>query len=168
MLKSAIRIISAILLVLCMSFIFKLSSENATASSERSNVVVEKTVKVIYKDYESLPKEKQVKVTEEVSHYVRKTAHFCIFAALGFCAFLNVALYDSVKKIFKYLSSVLFSLLYAISDEVHQMFVAGRGPSPVDVGIDFCGAVLGIIIIALIFRFLIWGKKDNAKRKKEN
>ena len=163
MVKSAIRIVAAILLAFCISLIFKFSSENATVSAKRSSVVVEKAVKVVYKDYDRFPKDKQVKVTEKVSHIIRKMAHFLIFAALGFCAFLNLTLYEGIKQKFKYLFSAVFSLLYAISDEVHQMFVAGRGPSPVDVGIDFCGAILGIIVIALIFEFLIWGKKKNAK-----
>jgi VanZ family protein len=38
----------------------------------------------------------------------------------------------------------LLTVLYAISDEVHQTFVPGRHGSPVDVLIDVAGAALGL------------------------
>ena len=39
---------------------------------------------------------------------------------------------------------------YAITDELHQGFVAGRYPSPVDVGIDILGALIAIGIVLVI------------------
>ena len=41
-------------------------------------------------------------------------------------------------------------VLYAVSDELHQGFVAGRHPSAVDVAIDASGAPLALVIVALI------------------
>jgi VanZ family protein len=35
----------------------------------------------------------------------------------------------------------LISLLYAVTDEVHQTFVSGRSGRPLDVGIDMAGAL---------------------------
>jgi VanZ family protein len=40
----------------------------------------------------------------------------------------------------------LLSAAYAVSDELHQIFTAGRNPSPVDVLIDAAGAALGLAI----------------------
>ena len=48
--------------------------------------------------------------------------------------------------------SILFSLawlaaaIFAVSDEFHQSFVPSRTASPVDVMIDICGAVVGLVI----------------------
>ena len=39
----------------------------------------------------------------------------------------------------------LLAILYAASDEFHQSFVPGRGPSVIDVGIDAIGAGLGLM-----------------------
>ena len=43
-------------------------------------------------------------------------------------------------------------VLYAISDEVHQFFVPGRGPQAKDVFIDSAGAVVGICMYRMISR----------------
>jgi VanZ family protein len=39
---------------------------------------------------------------------------------------------------------LLLCIAYGASDELHQAFVHGRGPSPVDVLIDGLGALLGL------------------------
>jgi VanZ family protein len=36
---------------------------------------------------------------------------------------------------------------YSISDEFHQSFVHGRVASPIDVGIDICGMVVGYAVL---------------------
>jgi VanZ family protein len=41
------------------------------------------------------------------------------------------------------------AVLYAVSDEIHQSFVPGRGPWAVDVGIDAAGAFLGLFLARL-------------------
>jgi VanZ family protein len=40
----------------------------------------------------------------------------------------------------------VLAVLYAVSDEVHQTFVAGRHGSPRDVLIDAVGAALGLLV----------------------
>jgi VanZ family protein len=42
--------------------------------------------------------------------------------------------------------SAVAALLYAVSDEIHQSFVPGRGPSLGDVLIDGCGIMLAVLI----------------------
>jgi VanZ family protein len=46
--------------------------------------------------------------------------------------------------------SVVFAVLYAISDEFHQGFVAGRHESAVDVGIDAAGALIAVVGAGII------------------
>lgn len=69
---------------------------------------------------------------------LRKAAHITEFFILTLISFKT---FNSKKK------SILFSVLYATSDEIHQRFTPGRGPSPSDVLIDTIGVVLGIIFI---------------------
>ena len=44
-----------------------------------------------------------------------------------------------------------FAVLFAISDEIHQIFVPGRGPLISDVGIDALGAGLSLMLSALLW-----------------
>ena len=45
--------------------------------------------------------------------------------------------------------ALALAVLYAITDELHQGFVAGRHPSAVDVGIDAAGALIAIAAVGL-------------------
>lgn len=44
----------------------------------------------------------------------------------------------------------LFTVLYAVTDEIHQAFVPGRGPWAGDVGIDGLGAALSLVFTRLV------------------
>ena len=52
-----------------------------------------------------------------------------------------------IRKIL--LTSFVFALLFAASDEWHQTFVDGRGGTVVDVGIDSIGIVLASVTFAI-------------------
>lgn len=78
---------------------------------------------------------------------MRKSAHFIAYLILGFLvshAMKNEASTGSFWK--RRGASLLLCVAYAISDEVHQIFVPGRGPLLKDVLIDASGAALGIIL----------------------
>lgn len=49
------------------------------------------------------------------------------------------------------------AVLYAVTDEVHQSFVPGRGPWTIDVGIDAIGALLGLLPTYLPSYQRLWG-----------
>ena len=53
----------------------------------------------------------------------------------------------NVKQKTRIFVSICVGLLYAISDETHQYFIPGRQASPIDVGIDTCGVITGILIV---------------------
>ncbi len=78
---------------------------------------------------------------------LRKIAHMVEYAVLT--AFLIRALKRtwSALTMFGILwISGFFSILYAVSDEVHQAYVPGRGPSFKDVVIDACGVALYLVL----------------------
>ena len=56
----------------------------------------------------------------------------------------------NTKLLYKFGISFLVGLIYAITDEYHQSFVAGRGPSATDVCIDTAGVCIGIVIVLII------------------
>lgn len=80
---------------------------------------------------------------------IRKSAHFISYLILGFLvshALKNDASAASAIAWKRRGISLLLCVAYAISDELHQLFVPGRGPMLKDVLIDGSGATLGILI----------------------
>jgi VanZ family protein len=70
---------------------------------------------------------------------LRKLAHFAEYAILG--ALLLRALRREPL-------ALLLGSAYALTDEVHQAFVAGRQGSPLDWAIDTAGVILGVVLFA--------------------
>ena len=91
-----------------------------------------------------------LRLSKELDHYVRKLAHFTIYAVLGILVYNLIAAYG-VKRIKVVFLSALICLVYAISDEGHQVFVPGRAGQVRDVFIDFGGALLALLITYLLF-----------------
>ncbi len=67
-------------------------------------------------------------------------AHGAVYGILG------VLLYFSFKNR-RILKAVLISLLYGISDEIHQSFVPGRTPEVKDLIVDTAAALLAVTFI---------------------
>ncbi|WP_243096886.1 VanZ family protein [Thermohalobacter berrensis] len=57
---------------------------------------------------------------------------------------INAFVRSEVKGFKGFIFSFVFCILYAISDEVHQLFVPGRDAQITDVMIDSAGAFIGI------------------------
>jgi VanZ family protein len=86
---------------------------------------------------------------EQVHHAIRKCAHFCEYAMLGFLAWRVVHLDLSLSTVSagrQYWLALLLCALYAASDEFHQSFVPTRQPAVLDVLLDTCGAGFGLLI----------------------
>jgi len=82
---------------------------------------------------------------------LRKGAHafeFAILLLLAFRAFRE----SQLKPMSAIGFAFALSSLYAISDEIHQIFVAKRVGSPLDVGIDILGILLMALIIWIFYR----------------
>ena len=83
----------------------------------------------------------------EADFLLRKTAHAVEYAVLA--ALLWRAAWGSFGWGRRALFAFSFSLavLYAASDEWHQAFVPGRGPSAADVGVDAAGALAACLFL---------------------
>jgi VanZ family protein len=74
---------------------------------------------------------------------LRKGAHTLEYAILG--ALL-------LRAIRREAPAFLAGVGYAVTDEIHQHFVGGRHSSPVDVAIDSCGVLLGVLVFQFAAR----------------
>ena len=153
------KTIFAVLLVIWMGFIFSMSCENAEESSNTSG----QTIKVVLSavpEFEKQPEEVKKNIIEELQFITRKSAHFIGYMILGILASGLILYYGNINK--KYLLAFLICVIYAISDEIHQLFVPGRAGQVRDVLIDSAGSLLGIIIVMAFEKLLI---KINKKHK---
>ncbi len=127
------RALSLILLLSVMVTIFCLSAQDSTNSAEVSGSVVSWLYKLLKID---LP-----------DGTVRTIAHCCEFAALGF---LMLNALRSFKPTFNPISSILLSFAYAVTDEIHQLFVPGRAFQIIDLAVDLMGIILGTLAFIIL------------------
>ena len=80
----------------------------------------------------------------------KKTAHLLSYAALAILAYRATRLtWPAWSRGHAALVALAIAVVYAVTDEFHQSFSPGRNPSPVDVGIDTLGALLGLALVVL-------------------
>ena len=139
-------VLSWTLVIACMITIFMLSAQPAVKSSEASGSCIQ----WIYDLF-------GISLSQ---HFVRKTAHALEFC--GLCLLFNLAFGATTLK-FKPFISFILTVLYAVSDEIHQIFVDGRACMFKDVLIDSGGAAVCIIVLSIVY--LIY-KKHCGKRGK--
>lgn len=147
------RIAATVLLVGWMILIFCLSAATASESSATSGGVIAFIARIFIPDFSGMATAEQESIIESLQFIVRKTAHFTLYAILGGLAFLGVVTYKSITLKNRFFISAVICLLYAISDEIHQIFVPGRSGEVRDVCIDFAGSMLAIFILLLFTRF---------------
>lgn len=140
------KIVLTVLVIIWAGVIFNFSSQVATTSNEVSTGVTEKVVD-LSPQINNLPHEKKEQLVETLNNKFRKYAHFTLFLIFGILVVSLVKCYN-FKPVNAFILTLLICLSYAISDEIHQIFVAGRGCQWQDVLIDFSGSFLGILIRA--------------------
>ena len=84
----------------------------------------------------------------EGHHLLRKLAHFTEFTCLGVLLSWLIRMLRS-KQWEKLLLPLAMGALAACVDETIQVFVPGRGPGILDVGIDTLGVTVGILLILI-------------------
>ena len=169
--RHPISILFAGVTVFLMAFIYSFSAEASAESNATSAGVCYFISTIFVKGFTDLPLSLQEARIQELVPIVRKIAHLSIYAALGFFAYLTqsafvLELKRNVKKGKTAVCATAFSLLYAISDEVHQLFVEGRNGNAIDVFIDLSGALVGVVFaFVIILLFAKWQTKRCQKNK---
>lgn len=126
------------LAAVCMGVIFYFSSRTAEESSAQSDSVLNWLISVFGDN-------------RFTTFIVRKSAHCLEFT--GLCVLFNCAWYFTLNKQAP-IVSVLCSSLYAVTDEIHQLFVEGRSCEIGDWAIDTGGAILGTIGFLILFSII--------------
>lgn len=129
------KYITLFLIVFVMTMIFLFSNQNASESTNLTNVIIDK---LFSKDHF---------LYEYSFILLRKSAHFLIFFTLGSLIYSYLRL---IKYEYAFRNALIFSFVYALFDEFHQFFIDGRSPEFTDVLIDSTGALFGILFVIVV------------------
>lgn len=134
--------------------IFFFSNDPAPTSTKKSNsLIVNIAEKFIGRELTNKEKKKYV---DKYDFIVRKAAHLSIYLLLGILLISYLTEYNlNDKKLIIY--SIVIALLYACSDEIHQIFVPGRSGEIRDIIIDTIGSTVGVFIYFMFYKH--WRKK---------
>ena len=153
--KYIAKIVFGIMVLITCLFIFIFSSDNGDKSTDKSMGTMKTIVSVFEKDSSKLEE-----TTKKYEPLLRKLAHFSIYTMLGIWSMSFISTFNiknnsnknekekEIDEFYKRLFIViLFGMLYACSDEFHQLFVSSRSGSFMDVFIDSMGVTNGALIV---------------------
>ena len=141
--KVVVRKILRVLLIAWMILVFCLSNQNGPESSNLSRKVAN-----FFANGDTVRAEK-------IEPVVRKAAHMSEYG-VGAMIFYGITMtYTGMSRKKKIIISFVFVILYASSDELHQLFINERNGSVKDVIIDTCGSALGILAMFIVERAMI-------------
>jgi VanZ family protein len=143
-----IYLISSWLLVaICMGIIFSLSAQNGEESSELSDSFVKDLLNLI-----------GVNIDEGL---LRIMAHCLEF--MGLSVLLFNAIYSTWKLKITFVLAFFGTVLYAVSDEFHQIFVPDRAFQISDIFVDSTGAFIGVTLCFCILKIILFIKERGNK-----
>lgn len=100
---------------------------------------------------------------ELAHHIVRKSAHFAEYFIFGLLLYhgFRASHRDSRPWHWSWaLVAWLIAACYSILDEVHQIFVPSRGPSPWDSALDSAAALCALLFLFFIYRRFVRPRPD--------
>lgn len=141
-----------------MAVIFYLSHQPGSASSQLSSGIVT----ALLNFFEGIAPELNIN-SESFHTFIRKNAHFFAYFLLGTLC-LNAwrsSGYRGAKQLTLGFGS---SVLFAVTDEFHQLFIDGRSGEFRDVLIDSAGVGLSVVLYVLTSKIWVFRKKKIIKR----
>ena len=143
-----IKCINVICIILWMILVFIFSNEGGVDSSGTSGNTIRQILILFKKDWDLVQLENTIEMLQPI---VRKLAHFTLYAVGGFLIYNLNSKSEKIKKleqrysyINKYTITIIFGIFYAITDEIHQIFVPGRDGRVFDVCVDTLGVIFGL------------------------
>ena len=150
-----------ILAVCWMCVIFAFSARNADLSTQDSMSIGILFGRLVVPSFADMDSNMQISFADMGDHPIRKIAHATEYAVLGFLLAGSYA--DREKKRSRMIGiPIILGSLYAVSDELHQLFVPGRSCELMDMLIDSSGVVIGTF--AALFFFVYWVNRKTRRQ----
>ena len=139
------KLILWILIFVWMITIFMFSAQNGDESSELSQGFLRTFI------LRFTPDNISEDIVNMMEYIIRKCAHMTEYSVFGILVFYQIKLYRLFEKEWnRIVMAVICVMIYASTDEIHQLFVGGRSGRFTDVLIDTAGGFIGIMAAAFI------------------
>ena len=158
-----------------MVLIFCFSAQSGGESGSLSDTIARMLATAFVGGFDNMLTEEQAQIIAQMSWPIRKTAHASEYACLAISLVITCwqlhawrcdrkAAMSSLGRRVTLVGIVAFiiAVLYACSDEVHQLFIDGRAGQVTDVFVDASGAAIGCLLMCLAMYVFL--KRHIAKR----
>lgn len=147
--KKVLIWIPAILMAMLIFGFSKQDGEESTGLSYKAaDIILTVCDRAGIVDYNETNKENMI---ESVQFPIRKAAHMTEYAILAVLIMIALIV-DGLNGFRLPVISAAIAVIFASTDEFHQLFVPGRSGCVRDVCIDAAGAVIGLAIAYAIYR----------------
>ncbi len=143
------RSLSLFAVALWMAVIFLFSAQSGDNSGDFSGNMIRFIARIFNPSFEKLTNAEQNAIIDSLQTLVRKLGHFSEYFILGLLS-ANAVRTFPLSALWKWLAPLIFCILYAVSDEVHQYFVPDRAMRFLDCCIDSSGAFCGIFAFIML------------------
>jgi len=144
--SKSIKYIAWIFVILWLVVIFALSAQPAAQSNQLS-MEASKDLMFAAKDSRYMANgfpNPAFQITQ-LNNLVRQWAHGVIYFVLGILV-VNAVVIQGKLKLWQIPAAFIFCAVYAVTDEIHQLFVPGRTCSLLDLAVDSLGSLAGILL----------------------
>lgn len=145
--KSVHRFLAWTIVFVWMGVIFFLSHQSGEASSQLSSGLFSLVKGAVIQIFPFLTID-----LHNLHFFLRKFAHFFAYFLLG-VFIIHAVLIDRIYSFRMAFYVLLFTVFYAITDEIHQIFIPGRSGEVRDVIIDSSGSAIGIFMYCSLRSF---------------
>lgn len=98
-----------------------------------------------------------------IHHFIRKSAHFTEYFIFCLLVYRGIRVSRPNGRTWHWswaLLAWLIAAVYSVLDELHQIFVPSRGPSPWDSLLDSTGALFALIALYFVYRRYLGSRSD--------
>lgn len=148
------RLITGVLLFGWMVLIFCFSAQPAKESQQMSGSVSYRIIESSAEVFRWGMTENEIKEwSERIDFPIRKGAHMAEYAV---CTILVAACVIGYRTWSRKIAITAFVITacYAMTDEIHQLFVPGRAGRISDVCIDSLGAAVGLLLFSIVLKIM--------------
>ena len=153
--KRLVQIVAWLAVAAWMIFIFCMSNQVAEQSGEISKTTTQILFERFFSGFDEL-----TKLVLDAEYAVRKAAHISEYFILS-ALVITALLFNRLNPLKRSITAVSISIIYAATDEFHQLFVLGRSGKFTDVLVDSIGIITAAALYLLITYIIKRRKKRN-------